>query len=146
MIKKLHVKTGDTVIVVSGNSKGTVGKVIDPELHVRPLEHTPYHLGIAADRYTLITCVKIVVVKGEPYRQAFYYKGGQLAAGPSPLFFGVALYQLLVNVGSDERDRLLLKVFRLSDPGGTALALDLLICLLGSHDAPHPVEGVHIEG
>ena len=28
MIKKLHVKTGDTVIVVSGNSKGTVGKVI----------------------------------------------------------------------------------------------------------------------
>ena len=28
MIKKLHVKTGDTVIVVSGNSKGTIGKVI----------------------------------------------------------------------------------------------------------------------
>ena len=28
MIKKLHVKTGDTVIVISGNSKGTVGKVI----------------------------------------------------------------------------------------------------------------------
>lgn len=28
MNKKLHVKTGDTVIVTSGNSKGTVGKVI----------------------------------------------------------------------------------------------------------------------
>ncbi len=28
MKNKLHVKTGDTVIVVSGNSKGTVGKVI----------------------------------------------------------------------------------------------------------------------
>ena len=28
MIKKLHVKTGDTVIVVSGNSKGKIGKVI----------------------------------------------------------------------------------------------------------------------
>ena len=28
MIKKLHVKTGDMVIVVSGNSKGTIGKVI----------------------------------------------------------------------------------------------------------------------
>ena len=28
MIKKLHVKTGDTVIVVSGNSKGHIGKVI----------------------------------------------------------------------------------------------------------------------
>ena len=29
MIKKLHVKTGDTVIVKSGNSKGTIGKVIE---------------------------------------------------------------------------------------------------------------------
>lgn len=28
MIKKLHVKTGDTVIVISGNSKGKIGKVI----------------------------------------------------------------------------------------------------------------------
>ena len=28
MIKKLHVKNGDTVIVKSGNSKGTFGKVI----------------------------------------------------------------------------------------------------------------------
>ena len=28
MIKKLHVKNGDTVIVKSGNSKGTIGKVI----------------------------------------------------------------------------------------------------------------------
>ncbi len=28
MIKKLHVKTGDNVIVVSGNSKGKIGKVI----------------------------------------------------------------------------------------------------------------------
>ena len=29
MKKKLHVKTGDQVIVISGNSKGTIGKVID---------------------------------------------------------------------------------------------------------------------
>ena len=28
MIKKLHVKTGDKVIVVSGKSKGTIGKVV----------------------------------------------------------------------------------------------------------------------
>ncbi len=28
MNKKLHVKMGDQVIVISGNSKGTVGKVI----------------------------------------------------------------------------------------------------------------------
>ena len=28
MKKKLHVKTGDQVIVKSGNSKGTIGKVI----------------------------------------------------------------------------------------------------------------------
>ncbi len=27
-MRKLHVKTGDTVIVISGDSKGTVGKVI----------------------------------------------------------------------------------------------------------------------
>ena len=28
MIKKIHVKTGDQVIVKSGNSNGTIGKVI----------------------------------------------------------------------------------------------------------------------
>ena len=27
-MEKLHVKTGDTVVVISGNSKGTRGKVI----------------------------------------------------------------------------------------------------------------------
>ncbi len=27
-MSKLHIKTGDTVIVISGSSKGTVGKVI----------------------------------------------------------------------------------------------------------------------
>ena len=29
MRKKLHVKTGDQVIVISGNSKGTIGKVVE---------------------------------------------------------------------------------------------------------------------
>ena len=28
MAKKVHVKTGDQVMVISGNSKGTIGKVI----------------------------------------------------------------------------------------------------------------------
>ena len=31
-MEKLHVKTGDTVVVISGNSKGTRGKVIAPSL------------------------------------------------------------------------------------------------------------------
>lgn len=29
MMKKIHVKTGDQVIVVSGNSRGTIGKVVE---------------------------------------------------------------------------------------------------------------------
>ena len=29
MIKKLHVKKGDKVIVISGNSKGTIGDVVE---------------------------------------------------------------------------------------------------------------------
>ena len=29
MIKKLHVKKGDKVIVISGNSKGTIGEVLE---------------------------------------------------------------------------------------------------------------------
>lgn len=29
MIKKVHVKTGDTVIVTSGNDKGATGKVLE---------------------------------------------------------------------------------------------------------------------
>ena len=29
MIKKVHVKTGDTVVVISGNDKGAQGKVLE---------------------------------------------------------------------------------------------------------------------
>ena len=29
MANKLHVKTGDQVIVVTGNAKGTIGKVME---------------------------------------------------------------------------------------------------------------------
>ena len=29
MANKLHVKTGDQVIVVSGNAKGTIGKIVE---------------------------------------------------------------------------------------------------------------------
>ena len=114
--------------------------------HLDAVQHIGDHLRIAAFGDALIFGVEIVVVEGQPHGEPLDDEGRQLRAGAAPLLLGVALHQLLVNVGADEGNGLLLQISGLGDPGGGALTGDLCLGLLGSHHAPHPVEGVHVEG
>ena len=92
----------------------TVGKKIGVKPYLHTFEQLFYKLGIAAARYALVAVVKIVVIIGEPYRQALYYKRGQLAAVSAPLLFGVALYKFCVNIPSHKAYSLFFKIFRLA--------------------------------
>ena len=121
-------------------------EVVHPQPDLGALQHPLHHGGIAAVGDALIQGVEIVVVVGKPDRQPLDDEGRQLVAGAAPLLAGVALHQFLIDVGAHQADGLLLQVFGLGDAGGGPLALDLGLSLGGSHHAPHPVEGVHVEG
>ena len=84
----------------------------------------------------LIQRVEIVVVKGQPHRQALDDKCRQVLAVAAPLLFGVALDELLINVAAHKGDGLLLKVLRLVGDLA-ALLLNFGGCLLRCDDAPH---------
>ena len=99
---------------------------------------------IATDRDALVQVVKIVVVIGKTYREPADDKRRKIFAVTSPLLLGVALYQLLVNIGSHQADGLLLQVSRLTSHCLLLLLNDRL-CLCRSADAPHLAEGIHIK-
>ena len=125
--------------------RGLVFEVIGVQPHLDAVQKVGYHLRIAADGNALIQRVEIVVVKGQPHRQALDDKSGQVLAVAAPLLFGVALNELFIDVTAYKRDGLLLKVLRLVGDL-TALLLDLGGCLLRRYNAPHLIEGVHVEG
>ena len=125
--------------------RGFVFKVIGVQPHLDAVEKISNHLRIAADGNALIQGVKVVVVKGQPHRQTLDDKSRQVLAVAAPLLFGVALDELFINVAAYKGDGLLLKVLRLVGDL-TALLLNFGGCLLRRYNAPHLIEGVHIEG
>ena len=125
--------------------RGLVFEVIGVQPHLDAVEQVGNHLRIAADGNTLIQRVEIVVVKGQPHRQALDDKSRQVLAVAAPLLFGVALDELFINVAAYKRDGLLLKVLRLVGDL-TALLLNFGGCLLRRYNAPHFIKGIHVEG
>ena len=125
--------------------RGFVFEVIGVQPHLDAVQKVSNHLRIAADGNALIQRVEIVVVKGQPHRQALDDKSRQVLAVAAPLLFGVALDELFINVAAHKGDGLLLKVLRLVGDF-FALLLDFGGCFLRRHDAPHLIKGVHVEG
>ena len=123
-----------------------IGEVIDAAADLDAFEHPRDHLGVSADGDALETGVEVVVVKGETDGQAPDDEGGELGAGATPLFLGVPADEGFINIGADEGYGLFFEVFRLGDAGGAALLFDFRGGRFGRGDAPHGVEGVHIEG
>ena len=125
--------------------RGLVFEVIGVQPNLDAVEQVGDHLRIAADGNTLIQCIEIVVVKGQPHGQALDDERRQILAVAAPLLFGVALDELLVDVAAYKGDGLLLEVLRLVGDLA-ALLLDLGGCLLRRYNTPHFIKGVHIEG
>ena len=125
--------------------RGLVFEVIGVQPHLDAVQKIGDHLGVAADGNALIQRVEIVVVKGQPHRQALDDKCRQVLAIAAPLLFGVALDEFFINVAAYKGDGLLLEVLRLVGDLA-ALLLNFGGCLLRCDDAPHFIKGIHVEG
>ena len=125
--------------------RGLVFEVIGVQPHLDAVQKIGDHLGVAADGNALIQRVEIVVVKGQPHRQALDDKSRQVLAVAAPLLFGVALDEFFINVAAYKGDGLLLEVLRLVGDL-TALLLNFGGCLLRCYNAPHFIKGIHVEG
>ena len=71
--------------------RGLVFKVIGVQPHLDAVQKIGDHLGVAADGNALIQRVEIVVVKGQPHRQALDDKSRQVLAVAAPLLSGEPL-------------------------------------------------------
>ena len=121
-------------------------QIIHPQTHLDAPQHILHHTGIAAHRDPLIERVEVIIVKGVSDRQPADNESRKLIAGTPPLLLRVAPDQFLIDICSDEADRLLLQIFRVRDPRLPALPADFFLRFLRRHDAPHFIEGIHIEG
>ena len=130
----------------------TAGEEILVHAAVNTRQQRLGELVVAADGYALVGIVEVVVIIHQAHGEAADDEGGQLGAGAAPLFFGIAFDEFFVNITPHEAEGLLLQVARLGNPllchgGGHLLPLfinpGLRFC--GGGDAPHLVEGVHVE-
>ena len=121
-------------------------QIIHPQTHLDAPQHILHHTGIAAHRDPLIERVEVIIVKGVSDRQPADNESRKLIAGTPPLLLRVAPDQFLIDICSDEADRLLLQIFRVRDPRLPALPADFFLRFLRRHDTPHFIEGIHIEG
>ena len=122
-----------------------VCQIIDAELHIDTAKHISHHLRIAADRDPLIECIEVIIIKSQPHWESLDNESRKLAAGTPPLLFRITFDELFIDVRPDQRNRLFFQILRLCDASCPSLFLDLGRRLLRRHDAPHFIEGVHIE-
>ena len=101
----------------------------------------------------MVFVVEVVIVEDEADGQAFDDEGGEVGTFPTPLLLGIFLDQFLVDVLTYQHLCLLFEIARFCNAIGLHLGnglgfllVDLGLCLLGCGDAPHLVEGVHVEG
>lgn len=101
----------------------------------------------------MVLVVEVVVVEDEADGQAFDDDGGEVGTFPTPLLLGIFLDQFLVNIFAYQHLCLLFEIARFCNAIGLHLGnglgfllVDLGLCILGGGDAPHLVEGVHVEG
>ena len=110
------------------------------------MEHLFHHGGVAAVGNALVQGVEIVVVEDKAHRQPLDDEGGQLIAGAAPLLLGIALDELFIDVDAHQVDGLLFQILGLGGEMGGPLLGNLGGGLGGGDNAPHLVEGVHVEG
>jgi hypothetical protein len=107
----------------------------------------------ATNGNALETVVEIVVVVDKTDRQTLDDESRELATLSTPLLLGVALDEDFVNILTNEQLGLLLQITGLGDTiglhalkGFLTLFGNLSLGLSRGQDAPHLIEGVHIEG
>ena len=120
-------------------------QIVRIQAHFNAIQQVGNQFGVSADGDALIQRVEVVIVKGQAHWQTFDDERRKILTVTPPLLLGIALDEFLVNVASHKRNRLLFEVLRLMGDFLTLL-LNLSSSLFRCHNAPHLVEGVHIEG
>ena len=77
-------------------------KIVGIQKHINTIEHLLHDCRVTSDWNSLIAIIKIVVIIDETKRQSLDDECRKIFAVTSPLFFGISLYQLLINICSDE--------------------------------------------
>ena len=101
-------------------------------------------LRISSNRNSLIQSIKIIVIKRKSYRKSLNNKCRKIFTITSPLFLCIAFYELLIDISSYQRDRLLLKIPWLA-LNFFSLLLNLRSSLLRCHNSPHLIECIHVK-
>ena len=119
-------------------------QIIRTQTHLTACKQLVNDHIIAAHGDPLVQIVEIIVVVGIAHREALDDKRRKVLTFPSPLLFRIALDQLLVDMGPNQADGLLLQVFGLALYDLSLFLYDLF-CLLRRGDPPHTAEGIHIK-
>ena len=119
-------------------------KIIYIQPNLNTVKKIFYKPCVSTHRYSLIKCIKIIIVKGQTNRQPFYNKCRKILAFTSPLLLGISFDKLFKYVTSHQRDSLFLKIFRFSLYFGTLL-IYFCLCFFRSNNTPHFIKCVHIE-
>jgi len=132
---------------------GFIFQIVYARADFYAFQHLANQGVIATDGDALVEVVEVVVVEDEPDGEAADDGCGEFGAGPAPLLAGVALDQLLVDVAAHQEECLLFQVAGLGDAcichgldGFGFLLVYFGLGFLRGVDAPHLVEGVHVEG
>ena len=120
-------------------------QIVRIQAYFNAIQQVGNQFGVSADGDALIQRVEVVIVEGQAHWQTLDDKSGQILTVTPPLLLGIALDEFLVNVATHKGNCLLFEVLRLMGDFLTLL-LNLSSSLFRCHNAPHLVEGVHIEG
>jgi len=108
-------------------------------------KHLFHNRGITANWNALIPVIEIVVVVSKPQRQPLDDERRQVGAASAPLLFGIALNQLFINIGANQRESLFFQVLWFCDVQSCNLLCNVFLCFLRCPNVPHLAKGVHIE-
>ena len=118
--------------------------IVTVKFYIYAFKHFFDYFVVAADRYALISVVKVIVIVGITYRQAFNNKSRQFCTFSAPLFFGIAFNKFGINICTYQTYCLFFKVLRFVS-NSLFLFVNYRFCLLRCADIPHFAEGVHIK-
>ncbi len=108
------------------------------------VEHRGHECGVSVSRDSLVAMVEVVIVIVEPERQALEDTGWELGRGQTPLLFGVALEEGLVQVSPHHAEGLFLEVLWYWNVFGECT--DVVLCLGGAHGSTEElVHGVEVD-
>ena len=124
----------------------TIGKEINPKFYFYIAQHVFNDDVVTTDWNSLVTVIKVVVIKGQTNWKTFDDKWWKVCGRTSPLLFSVSLNQLFVDIWTDQLDGLFFQVLRFNIFHVSCLLRNLVLDFLRSLGSPHSIKSIHVKG